>query len=135
METRFALLARHAEVTPDGSLSFLGGGLEFITAPAFPFVFPILSAVYGLWATQEECNRELRVRFEIAGPGEGQSLMNNDFPITVPLNPANPRHAGSVVLAVNLIALQFPEAGRYEFRLWEGDHLVGMAPLDLVPQP
>ena len=124
MDVEFALLADAAQSSPDGKLHVLGGGISEIFAPTFPATHPVLAFVLNLRLHPLECNQSHRLHIQL-WDADGRSLQPDiamEFDI-----PRNPRHRTRDVFAqlvLNIVGLQLPQPGDYDFHVVvDGRHL------------
>lgn len=131
----FLLLADRAEAT-NGKLYVMGGGWDRISPPAPGIAVPLSFAV-SILVPWNATNRDytLSIRIEDA---DGQQL---DLRADATLNTGRPSDAIAgqpqrVTIAVPVVPLAFPRAGRYEAKAAiDGEHLVSVPFTVQFPAP
>ena len=118
MKLEFAILANAASVAPNGLISMIDGGLEWLTAPSFPATQPSMTLVARIVFLPEECGRKYVLRTRIVAP-TGDTL---DPSIEVPFEAK--RHAkfpkdksASTTFALTFLNVRFPAPGEYAIRI------------------
>ncbi len=116
MDIEFAILARSADLSADGTISALGMGFEIIRTAALPRVFPLCLIVR---VKGHQDGGKLLVDIDLIGPS-GSSIL--DAPISQELKPT-PRAKenavapeGTANIIFNMAGIVLSEFGEYELR-------------------
>ena len=117
MDVRYLMLARHAELAPDGAANLIGAGSYLRYDMATPTVLPMLYIATQLTMTVEEAAAPHAIEFRVLGP-RGESIAESD-PINLP--PQSPtfedaENLGAVVF-LGMQNVSLSSAGRYRFWL------------------
>lgn len=135
MELDLLMLARYAEVAPDGTLTVLGGGWDTIGvpagAPAPPNGVGVLQgsiAIRLLFNTVTETGRQHTFRLYITDEDGGQ-LGQYDGELDVHKNPGVPLGwPQNFCMALPIPGIVIPKFGLYRVSLEVGGHHVGDRP-------
>jgi hypothetical protein len=113
-EIEYAFLADAAEVQPGSKFYVLGGGVNRLGGPQFPFVHPHMSLVVGLRLTSVERNREHELGFVITAP-DGAQVANASGTVVA----HGPADASDVVItiAVDLWNMTLKGPGEHAVRI------------------
>ncbi len=117
MEVEFAFLADAAEAPLGSKLYVLGGGIDELGARSFPATHPHMVFVLKLKLHPAECNRTHALEIEFWDP-DGRRLeptIRGQF--SASRNDAYPTRPRFVQLLFNLIGLQLPAPGDYDFHI------------------
>jgi hypothetical protein len=133
MEVAYAILAMAADLTPDGRLHLLNGGIDTIAGP-FPGVLPVpvplaVKVLFGA----EDAGREYPGRVELVAPS-GALVARAETTIRVSV-PANPQRSANGGFLLNLSAILFPVLGTYQVRIFVDDRLLKTLPLSIEAAP
>ena len=82
MDVRYLMLARHAELAPDGAANLIGAGSYLRYDMATPTVLPMLYIATQLTMTVEEAAAPHAIEFRVLGP-RGEQIAESD-PINLP---------------------------------------------------
>lgn len=122
MQIEYAFLADAAQVSSDGKLFVLGGGIDRIFATSFPATHPLMTLVIKLQLHPSECEREHGLQVEL-WDSDGQPIgprVSGNFS-------ANRQERGRlsyVQTVLNLHNVQFSVGGDYAFQVVvDGQHL------------
>jgi hypothetical protein len=134
MELGFALLAKFADTSADGTVALIGGGIRSIMPERLPVTLPVLTLVAEVLVPPEEWGREHRVSFElydprgvaVPGPVAGETVFTPGGAADRP----DIRFSQNFVFG--LLGLTLAEPGRYEFRLLGDGAPLGTVVLDVT---
>ncbi len=136
MQLEDIFFARFADLTPDGSFTVVGGGLNRINAGGFPWSWGLLFLLARVRFATEEAQAPHTTAIERETPlGQlealGEESAMQPVPPTAALGPD-----GRVGVNFNfcLVNLCFPEAGIYKYRFKIDGQAIGVAEL-LVAGP
>lgn len=117
----FAFLADSAEAEPGRKFYVLGGGIDSITAPAFPTVHPLVALVMRILAHPSEVDRAHTMEIHLMDSDGGElAKVQGSF---VPTAGAAPGRETSMNLVMNFVGTRFEAAGDYEISiLINGQH-------------
>jgi len=132
MELEFALLADAAASPPDGKLYILGGGFDQIRAQQFPATHGSIALVVKLRLHPTECNRQHTLEIELWDPDGNQAGPAISGEFSAQRNPDSPTRSSYVQLVFNIIGLQFPSAGEYEFHIIVNEQHLKTIPLSIT---
>lgn len=137
MEVEFAFLADAAEAPAGSKLYVLGGGIEEIGARVFPATHPHLVFVLKLKLHPAECNRTHALEIEFWDP-DGRRLdpaISGQF--SAVRDEAFPTRPRFVQLLFNMIGLQLPAPGDYDFHVVVNGQHLKTVPLyvQMLPEP
>jgi hypothetical protein len=125
MELADAFLANAAEIQPDGRFFVLGGNIEVLRTPLFPFHQPTLSVVVGVRASAGECGREHHLQVTAVGP-DGQAICPAfDLPFTPVIEAGPPRRIPKFGAVMTIQGVVFPVEGEYRFSLLVNGQVIG----------
>jgi hypothetical protein len=130
------VLARFADLSPDGLFTVVGGGVNRINAGGFPWSWGALFLLARIRLTVEEANRPHSTAVDRQTPSGLFEPIVVESP-TLPLPPAAELGPdGMVGLSFNfcLMPVVFPEAGVYRYALKFDGNVVGVVDL-LVASP
>jgi hypothetical protein len=123
------MLASYAELTPDGSLSIIRGGLDaFFSTTGFPVTLglPIYLAL-RLSFSPEECGKNYRTHVEIVSPA-GDVIEQSDHDVAVSLPPdGSDRLKTTIVIA--FCGVVIPAVGKYTLRILLDDREIRSLPM------
>jgi hypothetical protein len=125
MEVEFAFLADAAQVPPDGKLYVLGGNVDRIHAHQFPTNHPSMTLVMKIQMLASECNRAHQLQIDLWDE-RGNPVLEPSITaeIGVGPDPDDPTGPSSLLIPVNMMGVQFPRPGVYEFHIViNGRHL------------
>ncbi len=129
MQLEFAFLADSAQVSSDGKLFVLGGGIDRIFSQQFPTTHPYMSLVLKIQLHSAECDREHGLEVELWDPD------GNPIGGKVAGNFSTPRPPGGqpsfVQLVMNVLNTEFRVAGDYAFQVVVDGQLLKTLPLHL----
>jgi hypothetical protein len=113
-DVEYVFLADAAEVQAGSKFHVLGGGVNRIAGPAFPFVHPHLSIVVGLRVTSVERNKEHELGFIVTSP-DGAEVAN----ATGRVVSRGPSDASDIIvtIAIDLWNMTLKVAGEYAVRI------------------
>jgi len=115
MEVQYAMLAAAAQMTPDGGVSMLNGGVDNLIGH-FPGLMPLPLYVPVRVAFQpNECGREYELAVEIITPGGAQLLRGSAR--ATPTPPQPPKRVGTITSLLVFAGVSFPELGLYTLRI------------------
>ena len=124
MEIEFAFLADAAEVPPNHKLYVMGGGLDKLYARSFPATHPQLAFVLKLRVHPVECERPHKLEIQFWDP-DGRRLspeIRGEF--TAQRDPESSTRPTFVQLVFNIVGLQLPGPGDFDFHIVvNGQHL------------
>ncbi|HEY0602372.1 MAG TPA: hypothetical protein VGD58_05635 [Herpetosiphonaceae bacterium] len=136
MEVEFAFLADSAQVPPDGKLYVLGGNIDRIHAPQFPTTQPAITLVMKIQMLASECNRPHQLQIDLWDT-RGNPLLDPSITAEfgVAPDPDDPTGPSSVLIPVNMMGLQFPNPGVYEFHIVVNGRHLKTLPLRMLQAP
>ncbi len=124
MQLDFAVFAKAAEMSSDGSFSVLGGGIEALVANEFPYRPRPFALAVRLRFPPEAAGFRSTLTVTALGPDDAEL----PFRAEVPIGPLRAAAPGRPIYYTALIevstAFSFPAAGRYVFLL-----RIGVAPV------
>ncbi len=115
MKLAYALLAKYADMAPDGTFSVHGGGINAADVSSLPAAWPLLGVVVRVEVTHAETRVKHLLRLVVTGPEGGElpgEVRSSMAPVAGPL--ANSEHV-AVTCVMNLVNLPLSV---------EGDHTV-----------
>jgi hypothetical protein len=121
MRVGYLILARHAELNSDDTLSIVGGDVESVRAARYPAAFPfaLVAKLEDVAPEDGDARGRVRVDLEMLGPSGADLLA---VPYSGLLEPAHPgANRAGVRIVLNFGYLTLPEPGRYAVRLRFGD--------------
>lgn len=124
MQAEFAFLADAAEAAPNGKLYVLGGGISEVFAPSFPWMHPVVTLVVNLRLHASECERlhKLDIQFWDADGNVLPPQLSAEF--NAPRHRQHPARDVFLQLVFNIVGLQLPQPGEYDFHVVvDGQHL------------
>lgn len=135
MKLAYAMLADSAQFTPDGRLWMLGGDIDTIYARTLPARHPVLTVVFKVLFTPEECEKEHTVRITLTNP-EGATITPDEALSFVPhASPERPGEDVGVGLPAVILGPEFHLLGTHVCHIWVDDQEVSQLPLRIVPAP
>jgi len=123
------MLARYAEIAPDGQVAVIGGDIDQVKTTALPATLSSVTVVTKLTAPIQEVSREYSFRLSILGPDDEpihEGLTGTFPPLPIPTEPENKTAVYGLVF--NVTALIFPREGNYKFVLCIDGEEVASAP-------
>jgi hypothetical protein len=117
MDVRYLMLARHAELAPDGAANLIGAGSYLRYDMATPTVLPMLYIATQLTMTVEEAAAPHAIEFRVLGP-RGEPIAESD-PINLPSQSPTSEDAENLgaVVFLGMQNISLSSAGRYRFWL------------------
>jgi hypothetical protein len=119
MNIRYVILAKYAEFTPDSTLNMIGGDSDKIEVPGFPCRIPSVTAAVKIELTPDDCAREHEIVGTVVRPRTGEVLASSDIhqipPFDVPA--PNPSTTIELGLVIQVLDVEIPERGAYEFQV------------------
>ncbi len=133
MDVRYLLIARYAEVVPDGSVNLIGAGSDVHLTSALPTALPMLYVVAQVALDTEDAASSHTLKIRIVDPQGGQITETDVINIAAQPNvPADGEHLGAkIVLALQNIELKV--YGRYRIQLYYDEDVVKQAQLGVDP--
>lgn len=125
MQIGYVFLARYAETNSDGTVDSIGGDFDYVRAPSFPAVFPVsvVAKLNDVSPKDNDSDGKLSIVLDIVGPS-GTSLLEAPFVGLLESKKlqkgVSATVTGAARVVMNLSGVEFPEPGRYEFRLQFG---------------
>ncbi len=117
MDVRYLMLARHAELAPDGSAHMMGAGAFLRYGLATPTVLPILYLVSQLTMSVEEAARPHTAEFRILDP-QGDQIAESGALSLAPQKPdSEDAENMAAVFFFGVQNLPLSSPGRYRFWL------------------
>ncbi len=129
MQLEYAFLADSAQVSSDGKLFVLGGGIDRIFSVSFPAMHAYMSLVVKVQLHPAECGREHGLEVELWDPDGapiGGKVAGN---FTAPRQPEG--RASFVQLVMNVLNAEFRVPGEYAFQVVIDGQLIKTLPLRL----
>jgi hypothetical protein len=129
LEIDFALLADAADASVAGKLFIMGGGISEIAATNFPATHPTMVLVLKLKLHPSECDRPhtLEIKFWDADGKRLQPEISGQF--AAQRDSEQPARPVFVQLLFNILGLQLPAPGDYEFHIVVDGHYLRSLPL------
>jgi hypothetical protein len=136
MDIEFAFLADAAQVPPDGKLYVLGGNVDRIHAQQFPTTHPSMTLVMKVQMHASECNRPHQLQIDL-WDSQGNPLLDPSISAEIGLapDPDDPTGPSSLLIPVNMMGLQFPRPGLYEFHIVMNGRHLKTVPLRMLQAP
>ncbi len=123
MEVEFAFLADAAQTSSDGKLYALGAGIDKVFTPGFPVAHSHVSLVVKIKVHPTECDRDHQLEIQLWDP-DGKLIgprLSGQFRASRQAEDAT--RPGFVNLTLDMVNLEFPRAGAYEFHIiLNGEH-------------
>jgi hypothetical protein len=110
---QFALLARAAEASQEGTFSAVGAGGQFIFTPILPTNSALSVVGSFLFEASENTGREHIFALEVFDP-DNEKILAASGTCEVKFDPRAPTVA-TYQFIVNLVPIQFSKEGKYEF--------------------
>ena len=133
MQLEYAFLADSAQVSSDGKMFVLGGGIDRIFSKQFPATHPYMSLVVKIQLHPAECEREHGLEVELWDP-DGKSIGGK-----VAATFSAPRQPGGrpsyVQLVMNVLNAEFRVPGDYAFQIVADGQLLKTLPIHLELLP
>jgi len=127
MQLEYAFLADSAQVSSDGKVFVLGGGIDRIFSKQFPATHPYMSLVVKIQLHSAECEREHGLEVELWDP-DGNP-MGGKVAGTFSA-PRQPRGRPSFVqLVMNVLNAEFRVPGDYAFQVVVDGQLLKTLPI------
>jgi hypothetical protein len=119
MELEDIFLARYAEITPDGLFTAVGGGINRINAPGFPWSVGFLFMIVRHRLSSEEAGRQHVMAVERQTPSGQAEAIGSEFPMIHLLPNTQPGPDGKFVFGLSYLLENpvFSEPGVYTYRL------------------
>src|SRR3990172_13234108 len=134
MEVEYAFLADAAQVSSDGKLFVLGGGINRVFAQRYPTVHPYMTLVLKLHLHPTECDREHTLEVELWDP-DGRPV-GGKLSGTFSAQRQEKGRPSFVQLVFNILQTQFGAPGDYQFNIVvDGQHIKTLPlSLELTPE-
>jgi hypothetical protein len=133
METRYIILARYAEFTPDGKLNVIGGDQNQLVAESYPYVHPLMLAAARVVFDREDGGREHDFRSVLAAEDTGETIAEGAYG-TIPefvFPPGVDRLGTGLILSFRDVI--FPKEGRYIVKLMIDGEEIAKVVLRVAP--
>ncbi len=129
MELRIFLVADFANLDKGHKLNIIGA-FNTVSAKEFPAVHPSMHLVAKVAAELGEFGKQFDYQI-VFFDEDAEELGKLEGQFTFPV-PKGKQRNSEFNLLLALRDLQFPRAGRYEFRLLVNDSVLGIVPLDVI---
>ncbi len=129
MQLEYAFLADSAQVSSDGKLFVLGGGIDRIYSQQFPATHPYMSLVVKIQLHPAECEREHGLEVELWDPDGNPIGGKVAGKFSAPRQPLG--RPSFVQLVMNVLNAEFRGAGDYAFQVVVDGQLLKTLPLTL----
>lgn len=115
MEVEYALIADAAQTSPDGKLYVMGGGIDRIFADQYPALHPTMALVVKIRLHPVECDKPHKLAIELWNEDGQQFGPKIEGEFEAKRQPK--ARSGSVQMVLNIMGLEFPKEGDYEFHI------------------
>jgi hypothetical protein len=133
MDVRYLLIARYAEVAPDGSVNLIGAGSDVHLSSALPTALPMLYVVAQVALDMEDVASSHTLKIRVVDPQGGQITETDVINIGAQANvPADREHLGAKIV-LGLQNIELKEYGRFLIQLYYDDSVVKRAQLRVDP--
>ncbi len=130
MKLDFAIFADSAILADNGLFSLLGGGIEWIEAPALPATCQHLVLLARFSFEAGECGKNYECVVEVTDPGGNVLTPNLSVTLKPAANPTHPESPSTFTARYGYDGFTMEHVGRYRFRFVIGDLSPGDAALE-----
>jgi hypothetical protein len=132
IELEFAFFANAAEVSEKGLINVLGGCIDFARGPMFPAPIHSLWLIAKVIAFPEHFDKQHDFMIEVFGPDDNRIAPDVHVPFTPKAHARKPGSQNWMMITVQYLALIFPTAGDYIFRLSADGQEIGQLNFEIV---
>ena len=132
MRALFAFLADYALAHPDGKMYIIGGGVELLRPPSFPYVHPSISLATRLEFTPAESGRQRTIEVHAIDSDGNPFAPPATIQATPQRNPEHPTLPVSVQFVLNMQGLAFQDPGSRSFSILVDGQEIASVPLHVV---
>ncbi len=118
MEVQYVILARYAEMLPDGTHSIVGAGMDVVATDALPFVAQSVFVVAKILLDREDIRVRHTLQFRRISPSGDEIALSDEMTIAELESLPPDREFIVANVLFGLRNLPFETAGAYRFRLY-----------------